>query len=261
MPKRVDFSANASIYDRRHGSELAPDIARSLLSASTLGRGAHVLDVGAGTGRVSIALAELGCEVVALDPAVPMLDVLRNKSAETVLRIVAGEGAYLPFQRGTFDAVVFARTLYLMADWQASLREAREALKPMAWLFHEWGNGHVDEAWVQIREKARTLFKDAGVESPFHPGARAEAEVDSHLLDLGFVRKADLPAGAGPKMTLRDFLARIESGEVSYVWNVPRQVRDNCLPKLRKWSELTFDVEQSISIPRTLDWTIYQKTT
>ena len=239
----------------------APGVAQSLLSAGALARGARVLDVGAGTGRVSIALADLGCEVVALDPALPMLEVLRGKSAAPLLRIVAAEGGHLPFQRGSFDAVVFARTLYLMADWQTSLREACDSLKPAGWLFHEWGNGQVDEAWVQIREKARALFQEAGIENSFHPGARAEAEVDSCLLGLGFVRRAGLPVGPGPPMTLRNFLGRVESGEVSYVWNVPKQVQEDCLPKLRNWCELTFDLDQSVSIPRTLDWTIYQKTT
>ena len=52
MSERVDFSANAPVYDRRHGAALAPEVARSLALEAALTRGARVLDVGAGPGRV-----------------------------------------------------------------------------------------------------------------------------------------------------------------------------------------------------------------
>ncbi len=141
MGQRVDFGANAPIYDRRHGAALSADVARSLCSAGALGRGARVLDVGAGTGRVSIALADLGCDVVAVDPSVPMLSALRSKSANTSIPIVAAEGAHLPFRPESFDVVIFARILYVIADWKASLREAFHTIKAGGLLFHEWGNG------------------------------------------------------------------------------------------------------------------------
>jgi SAM-dependent methyltransferase len=259
MGQRVDFGANAPIYDRRHGAALSADVARSLCSAGALGRGARVLDVGAGTGRVSIALADLGCDVVAVDPSVPMLSALRSKSANTSIPIVAAEGAHLPFRPESFDVVIFARILYVIADWKASLREAFHTIKAGGLLFHEWGNGGAGEAWVQIREKARRLFEDAGVDNPFHPGAREEGDVDAYLLAHGFVRKEILEAGPGPSTTLRDFLVRVESGELSYIWAVPERVREDCLPKLRAWCEQTFDLEQLAPMPLALQWAIYEK--
>jgi hypothetical protein len=60
-------------------------------------------------------------------------------------------------------------------------------------------------------------------------------------------------------MTLRDFVGRIASGEFSYTWSVPKDVQESCLPLLRKWCEDTFDLDQSVSIPRELRWTIYGK--
>ena len=69
-----------------------------------------------------------------------------------------------------------------MSVWQMVLRHACDVLKPGGGLFHEWGNGEADEEWVQIRERARTLFEKAGVENPFRLGARAEAEIDDFLV-------------------------------------------------------------------------------
>jgi hypothetical protein len=59
---------------------------------------------------------------------------------------------------------------------------------------------------VQIREKLRVLFQDAGIKAPFHPGARSQAEVGAVLMVLGFVRIKNLPIGPGPNMTLHDFV-------------------------------------------------------
>jgi SAM-dependent methyltransferase len=173
--------------------------------------------------------------------------------------VVTGEGARLPFASGCFDGAVLARTLYLMIDWREVLRETCDVLKPGGRIFHEWGNGQADEAWVQIREKARTLFQSAGVDRPFHPGARAEAEVDGALEELALVRSTDLPFGPGPSMTLRDFVGRVASGEFSYIWTVPKHVQESCLPLLEKWCEDTFDLDRPVSIPRQLRWTIYRK--
>jgi SAM-dependent methyltransferase len=259
MGQRVNFSTNAPVYDRRHGAVLPLNVAENLASSGALERGARVLDVGAGTGRVAIAFARIGCKTVALDPAMPMLNELRRKASERQLEVLAGEGARLPFARNSFDGVILARILYLMSDWQVVLRETFDVLKPGGRLFHVWGNGQADEAWVQIREKARGLFQNAGIDVPFHPGARTEAEVEDFVMKLGLVRSAELPIGPGPSMTLRDFVGRVASGELSYIWNVPKQVQESCLPLLKKWCEETFDLERPVPIPRELHWTIYQK--
>jgi hypothetical protein len=112
---------------------------------------------------------------------------------------------------------------------------------------------------VQIREQARSLFEEAGVSSPFHPGVRSEREVDDAVRMLGFIRTADLPIGPGPTLTLGEFLRRLIDGELSYIWNVPKTVQEQCLPRLKAWSAQRFDLARSISMPSQLCWTVYRK--
>ena len=123
----VDFSRNASVYDRRHGAILPDDAARQLVAG--LRPGAAILDVGAGTGRVTLALTALGLRVIAIDPAQAMLDALRAKAAGVLVRLVRAEGGALPFRSGSFDAVVLSRILYLISDWR---RVARSGPGPRA---------------------------------------------------------------------------------------------------------------------------------
>src|SRR3989344_8275246 len=59
--------------------------------------GKKVLDVGAGTGRLSLPLANRGASVTALDVSPKMLALIKNTSVTTVV----GDAESLPFDNGT----------------------------------------------------------------------------------------------------------------------------------------------------------------
>jgi SAM-dependent methyltransferase len=259
LKDRVDFSRNASVYDRRHGAAIADDALERLWTAAGLDATATVLDIGAGTGRVAVPLARRGCHVVAIEPAPAMLAQLREKAGGDRIFAVLAEGSRLPFPSGRFNAVVIARLLYLTPDWRVILAEADRVLAAGGILLHEWGNGQVEEEWVQIREQARRLFEQAGVRTPFHPGVRSEPEVDQPLADLRLVRRGNVELGAGQEITLNEFLRRLEEGELSYVWDVAENIRAECLPRLRRWAEQRFDLKRPLSMPSEVRWTVYRK--
>ena len=238
---------------------LPSEIISDLASAAARAPRDLAIDIGAGTGRAAIALTDFGCRVLAVDPAAAMLKELRSKSQDRPIWIVSGEGERLPCVPARFDVVILARLLYLVDDWRLVVRQAHAALKPGRHLLHEWANGTHDEAWVQIREKARALFEHAGLERPFHPGARTEAEVDAYFAELGLELTARVPAGPGPQLTLRQFVDRIVTGELSYTWNVPGDVRERCLPVLQAWCEQTFDLDRTVAMPAELQWSVYRK--
>lgn len=257
MTSRVDFSRNARVYDQRHGAALSPEATHDLLAAAELSRGALVLEVGAGTGRVAIPLGIAGCRVIALDASQPMLRELRKKTAAPPA-MATGLAAPLPFSTACFDAVVLARILYLLPDWHGALREAARVLKPGGCLLHEWGNGTAGEEWVAIREKAREMFEAEGVHNAFHPGARTEGEVEAFLAEQGFQKTADLRLESDVLMTLADFLGRVVDGETSYTWKVPHRVQRKCLPQLREWAARNFDLSRVMPMPRELSWKVYR---
>ena len=75
------FDAWAADYDRyRPGypAELFTTIAARL----ALPKQPRVVDLGAGTGRASLAMAEMGWRVTAVEPGKPMLDVLRGRASD-----------------------------------------------------------------------------------------------------------------------------------------------------------------------------------
>jgi ubiquinone/menaquinone biosynthesis C-methylase UbiE len=254
---RVDFSGNAPLYDRRHGALLPDNVALAL--TRNLAPSSRILDIGAGTGRVSVTIAQLGFHVIAIEPALPMLQNLRAKAGAIPLQCVAADGSALPLPDTIAEAAVVARLLYLVPNWRALLDAVARVLTKRGLIIHEWGNGRANEEWVVIREKARSLFEEAGVRPTFHPGARTETEVDEHLDDLGFRRVERVSAGAGRMTSISEFLSMIESGEVSYIWNVPEAARDACLPRLRAWVEARFDLGRSTPIPAALEWSVFRR--
>ncbi len=259
MSRRIDFSGDAPRYDRRHGAVLADREVDALIDACGLDSSSRVLDIGAGTGRVAAALASRGYKVVALEPSAAMLAKLREKPSGDAVAGVSGEAGRLPFSSQRFDAVVIARLLYLTPDWKEVLRQARAVLRTGGYLLHEWSNGNAGESWVQLCEHLRTLLDNAGMASAFHPGARTEREVDEHVTSLGFARARRIRVGAGPSLTLAEFLNRIESGEFSYLWTVPAPLQADVIRQLRSWAAATFDLDTPLQIPSDMSWTIYRR--
>ncbi|MBI3494239.1 MAG: class I SAM-dependent methyltransferase [Acidobacteria bacterium] len=255
---RVDFSGNAPVYDKRHGAFLPDAAVRELATVAGLDAGTRLLDVGAGTGRVAIPFAAMGCRVVGLDASPAMLHTLAKKAESLPARLVVGDGCRLPFRDARFDVVVVARMLYLLPRWRDALLEITRVLAPSGRMLHEWGNGAADEAWVRIREKARSLFEVAGLRDPFHPGARTEDDVDACLSALGLRQRATVHVDNDVQMTLADFVRRIVDGECSYIWNVSKEIQRQCLPELQTWAAANFDLSQP-AFTRDLAWTVYRR--
>jgi SAM-dependent methyltransferase len=120
------FDHVAAAYDAHR-----PDYPGELFDAleSALGQPllrADVLDVGAGTGIATRALAGRGANVVAVDPGPGVIAVLRERSTSRVHAVV-GDGNALPLRDDTFDLVTYAQSWH-WTDQDHSVAEAARVL-------------------------------------------------------------------------------------------------------------------------------------
>lgn len=140
--ERQLFDHVAATYDAYR-----PDYPPQLFDAleSALGQPllrAEVLDVGAGTGIVTRALAGRGSTVVAIDPGPGVLSVLRSRSTARVRPVVA-DGNALPLCDGFFDLVTYGQSFH-WTDPERSVPEAARVLHDRGILAVFWNLLMVD---------------------------------------------------------------------------------------------------------------------
>lgn len=94
-------------------------------------RGQRILDLAAGTGASSVALARSGAEVVAADFSPGMIAEGRRRYGDlTNLSFVEADATELPFEAGEFDTVTMSFGLRNVAQPKTALRELRRVTKP-----------------------------------------------------------------------------------------------------------------------------------
>jgi SAM-dependent methyltransferase len=104
------------------------------------GPGGRILDLGAGTGRFTHALAgATGAKVVACEPSAAMRDVCAARP------LVGGAGEAMPFRDGAFDAIWASQMLHHVTDRAAFASGVRRVLKPGGRLVLRGGFGVPDE--------------------------------------------------------------------------------------------------------------------
>jgi SAM-dependent methyltransferase len=104
-------------------------LARDLVAAVAPSFGAHVLDVGAGSGVAALAaINATGAtgQIVALDPSAPLL----AQAPSTRLLRVAGAAPGVPFADGQFDAVVASLVVGHFTDYRPALADLVRVLRP-----------------------------------------------------------------------------------------------------------------------------------
>jgi SAM-dependent methyltransferase len=129
----IGFGRAVDAYDR--GRPRYPDVAVTWLwQALRLAAGSRVVDVGAGTGKLTAALVARGAEVSAVEPVQAMRERL---AASVAARVLDGTAERLPVDDGWAAAVVAGQAFHWFANDRA-LAEFHRASEPGARLGLIW---------------------------------------------------------------------------------------------------------------------------
>jgi ubiquinone/menaquinone biosynthesis C-methylase UbiE len=167
----VGFDRAAEVYERARPSYPAEAVAHIVTSLG-ITQGSRVLDLAAGTGKLTRLLVPTGADLVAVEPVAGMREQLHAVLPEIEVR--DGTAEALPADDASVDAVVCAQAFHWF-DQQAALREIRRALRPGGGLAVVFNIRDEHEPWVA------ELTRLTGVETaprPHHSTSRAAFATD-----------------------------------------------------------------------------------
>lgn len=142
--RAMSFGTVAEDYDRLRPSPAGAAV-DWLLPERRHGRPLTIVDLGAGTGLLSRALASRGARVVAVEPDERMRAVLAARSPG--VRVVAGRAEQIPLPDASADGVCVSSAWHWM-DQELAVPEITRVLRDGGRLGLVWTSRDRDTAWM-----------------------------------------------------------------------------------------------------------------
>jgi len=170
---RTDYwdAAAASFDDEPDHGLRDPEVRRAWagrLRGWLPGRPGDVLDLGCGTGSLSLLAAEQGYRVTGVDSSPAMVDLARAKLAGRDAAFLVGDAATPPVGEERYDVVLVRHVLWALPDPARVLRHWRQLLRPggrLVLVEGVWGTaGPVGIASDRLVDLLAPLSGDARVE-------------------------------------------------------------------------------------------------
>jgi SAM-dependent methyltransferase len=208
------FEAGAAAYEvARPGY---PDEAVAILRDEVgVASGTRVLDLAAGTGKLTRRLVELGADVLAVEPVAAMRAQL--EAAVPGVEVVDGAAEAIPIPDRSVDVVAVAQAFHWF-DAPAALREIARVLRPGGRLALLWNER--DEATPWVAEMSRLIrWHERTVSRYQHVSWAAIVAASGAFTDL------EERTVTWDQPLTRDLLAeRVRS--ISYIAAMPRPERE-----------------------------------
>ena len=163
------FEASPQAYER--GRAGYPQEAILILSDHLqLTKNSTVLDLGAGTGKLTRALLPLGCTLIAVEPVTAMRHALTRLTPG--VEVLDGRAEDIPLDSGSVDAVICAQAFHWF-DGTGAACEIHRVLKPGGTLGLIWNVRDESVEWVA--QLTRIIDPYAGDTPRYRTGRWKEA--------------------------------------------------------------------------------------
>jgi SAM-dependent methyltransferase len=143
------------------------------LDAGLVGRGSRFLDAGCGAGLAALLARLRGAIVSAVDASGPLVDIASERLPGADIRQADLEA--LPFEEGTFDAVIAVNSVFYASDQVAAVRELARVTRPGGRVVvTSWGPPERCQSLSDVIVRLRPLLPPpAPGAAPAGPGALA----------------------------------------------------------------------------------------
>ena len=222
------FDQNADAYEAARPSYPAEAVAH-VVGHGGIGPGGRVLDLAAGTGKLTRLLVPTGAEVVAVEPVAGMRERLAASLPD--IEVHDGTAEALPLSDGSFDAVTVAQAFHWF-DPGVALAEIARVLRPGGHLFLVWNTRDRSHDWV--RQFGDLLVDGPDAERPYD--SYYDVDYAALVAAAGGFTPVELWTHAWEQPSDPDLLvARAES--VSVVGSLPPADKQRVLDRVRNLAD------------------------
>lgn len=220
--RKQSFGAAVDVYDRTRPDYVPVAIAWCLAPAGD--PPLRVVDVGAGTGKLTAVLLALGHDVVAVEPD----DEMRTRLGEVLgdderLEVHAGTAEDLPLDDGSVDGVIAGQAWHWF-DREVVGREFARILRPGGVAAAVWNTRDEDVDWVRAWSEA--------VEEGAHPtGRKLVAAAGGPDFGGGFAARDNTEFRHEQRLTREEVV--LLAGSRSYTISLPDDRREALLASVR----------------------------
>ncbi|MEV6049864.1 class I SAM-dependent methyltransferase [Streptomyces sp. NPDC052107] len=176
----VDWDAAAGVFDDEPDHGLRDPETRAAwadrLRSWLPEHSADVLDLGCGTGSLSLLAAEQGHRVTGVDSSPAMVERARAKLAGRDAAVLRGEAAAPPVGEQRFDVVLVRHVLWTLPEPGRVLRHWRDLLRPGGRFVL------VEGVWGTLHPTGIPADRLTALLAPLSPDVRVERLSDDSLL-------------------------------------------------------------------------------
>jgi ubiquinone/menaquinone biosynthesis C-methylase UbiE len=201
MPKAEGHKWFAAFYTRLVKAE-TPKV-KGLRKETLAGLSGRVLDLGCGPGANFEFFPDTVTEPVAADPDPYMLERARKRAAQLgrQIRIEQARAEELPYEDGSFDAVVCTLVLCTVDDPQRALREVARVLKPGGELRFFEHVRYENGPGALLQDIVVPVWRWVG--AGCHPNRRTAREMRRAGFQIRTIRRVDTVPPVPPMLVVR----------------------------------------------------------
>jgi ubiquinone/menaquinone biosynthesis C-methylase UbiE len=261
--QRVSFDRAAGYYDATRGLPAEARAAMTEVLAAELANRQPCLEIGVGTGRIALPLAERGIAMAGEDISEAMLRrLVGNAGGRRPFPLMLADATRLPLAGESFGAVLACHILHLIPDWQAAVDEAMRVLRPGGVLLTDFGatpGGRPagrPAGTAPWRGAVRETLERHGIFRDRH-GATSAEQVADHI---GCQARALPPVHVTSTRTLRRTIEDVEQQIYSWTWPYPAgQIQAAC-EEIRAWAQRE-DIPLDTQVPaeRVIIWQAFDR--
>ena len=252
----ISFDRAAEFYDRTRG--LTPEASAEMteLLANELRERQPALEIGVGTGLVSLPLHEAGIRMTGVDLSRSMVGKLVEKAGGRVpFPIVLADAMRLPFPDAVFGGALARHVLHLIPDWEAAVRELVRVIRAGGVLLVDIGvpdRGPWHEVGRHLEELLGASARRVGLE------AEHADRLDALIEGLAGRPRDVVQQWEASDLTLDRYFRENEERVYSWTWNADPAALDAAIEDTRAWALGRFGSLEMVLEPRfPIHWHVY----